>query len=306
MEIVLGLIALLLVIAAVTSLRSRRTAPTDDTAAGGGLRAEPPHRDFRIVGDEAHVFFDIEVPNGEADEALQVLLIAEAHELLRVKRTAGLAVEHVTLLRAFGRDGGTEVEVGSSPTGAVDEPESETGQGVAAPREGTGSDPLALILDGSFHGAEATALPSRSDELPPLGDELRLTQVILDALDREGVDPKDMTAGELALGLLRHAGYALEDAKGADTYVIAKAGSTTFLKVVDHSHGDHPELSDQAISEFLFGFADARTDRGLLVSGKFGPFAIYEKERREPRIRFITRERLQAFVDGFVMGESGA
>ena len=34
-----------------------------------------------------------------------------------------------------------------------------------------------------------------------------------------------------------------------------------------------------------------------LVSDKFSPFEVYERERREPRIRFVTRERLQKFVD---------
>ena len=37
----------------------------------------------------------------------------------------------------------------------------------------------------------------------------------------------------------------------------------------------------------------------MLVTEKYGPFMVYDKERREPRVRFITRERLQTFVDGF-------
>ncbi len=43
-------------------------------------------------------------------------------------------------------------------------------------------------------------------------------------------------------------------------------------------------------------------DRGLMVSDKFGPFEVYERERREPRVRFVTRERLQGFVDALTVG----
>jgi hypothetical protein len=35
------------------------------------------------------------------------------------------------------------------------------------------------------------------------------------------------------------------------------------------------------------------------VSSKFGPFIIYGQEQREPRVRFVTRERLQKFIDAF-------
>jgi hypothetical protein len=37
------------------------------------------------------------------------------------------------------------------------------------------------------------------------------------------------------------------------------------------------------------------------VTDKFGPYVMYEKERRDPRCRFITRERLQVFVDSFAL-----
>ena len=43
-------------------------------------------------------------------------------------------------------------------------------------------------------------------------------------------------------------------------------------------------------------------DKELLITEKFSPFEIYDRERREPRMRFITRERLQDFVDALVLG----
>ncbi|MDX1448490.1 MAG: hypothetical protein R3246_05450, partial [Acidimicrobiia bacterium] len=60
----------------------------------------------------------------------------------------------------------------------------------------------------------------------------------------------------------------------------------------------YPEIDDGAIQRFLFEFQTAGTDRGLFVSDKYAPFGVHEKEAREPRIRFLTRERLQKFVDG--------
>ena len=48
-------------------------------------------------------------------------------------------------------------------------------------------------------------------------------------------------------------------------------------------------------------FEQSGTERGLLVSDKFCPFIVYEKERREPRVRFLTRERLQQFIDSLAL-----
>ena len=65
--------------------------------------------------------------------------------------------------------------------------------------------------------------------------------------------------------------------------------------------GDHPEVADQLIDRFMADFAMSGCDRGLLVSDKYGPFEIYDKERRQPRVRFVTRERLQKMVDALAL-----
>ncbi len=51
----------------------------------------------------------------------------------------------------------------------------------------------------------------------------------------------------------------------------------------------------------MIRFVSSGADRGLLFTDKYAPFMVYDKERREPRIRFISRERLQAFVDSVAM-----
>ena len=61
--------------------------------------------------------------------------------------------------------------------------------------------------------------------------------------------------------------------------------------------GDHPELDESSIRRFMVEFGSAGADRGMLISDKYGPFEMYDLERREPRVRFVTRDRLQKMVD---------
>ncbi len=83
----------------------------------------------------------------------------------------------------------------------------------------------------------------------------------------------------------------------AGTYMASRAGTRTFIGVVDHEPGGYPELSESAVNSFLASFYSSGADRGLLFSDKFCPHLVYEKERRDPRVKFITRERMQAFAD---------
>jgi len=61
-------------------------------------------------------------------------------------------------------------------------------------------------------------------------------------------------------------------------------------------------LQESEVGRFVVDFLSSGADRGLLITEKFSPFEIYDRERREPRMRFITRERLQAFVDALTVG----
>ncbi len=51
----------------------------------------------------------------------------------------------------------------------------------------------------------------------------------------------------------------------------------------------------------MVDFMSSKADRGLLISDRYGPFEVYEREKREPRVRFVTRERLQGFVDALTV-----
>ncbi len=51
----------------------------------------------------------------------------------------------------------------------------------------------------------------------------------------------------------------------------------------------------------MVDFVSAGADQGLLVTDKFAPFGIYDRERRDARMRFVTRERLQKFINALAL-----
>jgi hypothetical protein len=110
-----------------------------------------------------------------------------------------------------------------------------------------------------------------------------------------------MSAGDLVLGLLRLSDHQVTPGSDADTYVARRAGVSLYVKVVDHQPGSYPELDESDMRAFVAGYSHSKADRGWLVTDKFGPFSVYEKERRMPQCRFVTRERLQGVVDGFAL-----
>ena len=156
-------------------------------------------------------------------------------------------------------------------------------------------DPLAKF--GETVGTSTAPLADRgSDELAPLAEELRLTAGIMAGLRSQGIDPDTMTATDLGVGLLRLSGYDVST-RGNGSYVATGHGTTTLVTTVDHVAGEHPELAEDAVTSFLIAYGSARTERGLLITDKYGPYVIYQKERANPKTVFVTRERLQDFVD---------
>ena len=147
----------------------------------------------------------------------------------------------------------------------------------------------------------ALADRSTTETLSPIGSELRLSQAVEAGLRAQGVDPESADASALILGVMRLAGYAISE-RSDDTADALRAGQRVFVRTVPHEASDHPELEESDIDRFVVGFMSSGSDRGLLITEKFCPFEIYDRERREPRMRFITRERLQAFVDALAVG----
>jgi hypothetical protein len=304
--VVVGVVIVAVVAALAVSRMRARTAlgsPAAPTAASADApRLRAPVREFHVRGGEALVSFDVPLPPGPVDDVLHSLLVREAVEVVREKRSRHLPLDDVTTVRAFARRDGADAEVGSIVLEVV---------GVLPPADHPTLglhfthmpfDPLAYLGEQEFTVSPEVAARTADESLRPLGRDLELTSVTASALRAQGTDPATMGTADLALGLLRFGGYQITDAARPGAYYAARHGTTTYVEVVEHRPGEYPELEERAVDAFMSAFAGSGAERGLLFSAKYGPYLVYDKERREPRARFITRERLQSFVDGFSLG----
>lgn len=262
-------------------------------------RPRPTVVAFHVRDDVAEVTFDVPLPAGGADEVMQELLVAEALEVVREKQHT-LPITQVSKVTAFAGRGGDPVKVGTMelPTrGELPPPL------VAAPQlhlGHVGFDPIDAQFEGDSE-VPSTVTKSRSDTLGPIGGELRIPKAVEVGLRGQGIDPAEMDSGQLVAGLLRLFGYAVVDGGVPDTYTANKGGSVTFVRQVSHEADDSPELDEKDMRTFLVDFLSSKADRGLLVSDKYGPFSVYQMEKAEPRIQFVTRERLQKFIDALAL-----
>lgn len=260
-----------------------------------------PEHDFHVVDNEIKIDFDAPLPAEGADDVLSELLSHHAVEIIndRIRRgqpLAGIPTAQITAKRL-----GESVTVATLDLGEPDEV-IEIDMPVLLPRgSSTGYDPLARFGDGEDANVLVLAENRAPDDLAPIGTELHLTVGVAAGLRSMGTDPETMTVAELGRGLLDMAGY-LVSARADGTYVASGKATSTFVSFVEHKAGDHPELSHQAVVRFLVAFARARTERGMLITDKYGPYEIYKKERSNPDCYFITRERLQGFVDSVALG----
>lgn len=281
----------------IPTRRSNRNLPTPAPTTEIQVdRPRPDVAEFHVEGSHAIVRFDVPLGEGEIDEILSELLVREAIEVVREKRHS-LPLSHVTEVVAMaGRDDARRV--GSAK---LDQP------GTLPPRaEGVDILNLAAISDdpllASFRDrSESSVQPGvetheRADELAPLSEEIRLPRAVATGLRAQGIDPDNLSPGSLVTGLLALFGYQVNPA-GITAWMASKGGETTYLVEERHQPGQHPELEESAIRRFLIEFGSSGANRGMLVTDKYGPFEIYELERRNPKVRFVTRNRLQSMVD---------
>ncbi len=298
------LIFLALVLGAIAVLTSRRgkaakvkAQAVQEVTTIDADRPRPRVTDFHVRGEEAQVVFDVPLPEGEPDEVLGELLTNEAVEVVREKRH-GLPIDGVTTVVAYAGRGGEPRLVGKV---ALEEPGVLPPPMVAAPSLHLGHigfDPLEQQFSEDLpQTAPSLAADQRADALAPIGSELRLPKAVSVGLRAQGVDPAAMSSAEMVRSLLRLFGYSVASTENPLAYTATKAGSSTYLREDPYEPGDHPEIGEVTMREFVMEFLNSGSDRGLLISDKYSPFGVYEREKREPRIRFVTRERLQSFVD---------
>ncbi|NOY56670.1 MAG: hypothetical protein GXP34_11875 [Actinobacteria bacterium] len=307
----LGFIGVVLLVVAVflaivgTMLSRRTKALKEQLKVDGALapeldldRPRPRVTAFHVRGEEARVTFDVPLPPGDTDPVLVELLLSEALEVVHEKQHS-LPIDDVTKVVVFAGREGEPRRVGELP---LAEP------GLLPPLPVVPHLRLTSIgfdaLDQQFEEEPATAPPelvavTASNTLRPIGEELRIPKALDIGLRAQGIDPGSMTAAEMVRGILRLFGYSISPGKDPAVYTATKAGTTTYVREDVYRPGDYPELDEGTIRSFMVEFLNAGADRGLLVSAKFAPFSIYNLEQREPRVRFVTRERLQKFIDSF-------
>jgi hypothetical protein len=256
-------------------------------------RLRPPVKSMHVRNDEVQVTFDVPVP-AEDDEVLTEFLVSEAIEYVREKQHSlpMSQVNHVVVLG--GRDDEREIGRASLEEPGRLPPRSEITQilnlSAFAP------DPLEAGFDPEAGAVPETVASTREDELPPLAEDVRLPKAVELGLRAQGIDPDAVTAGQLFTGILGMFGYRVNPI-APGSYTAEKGGVTTFIREVPHQPGDHPSLDESDVRRFVVDFQTSRADRGVLVTEKYGTFAMYDVERRDPRTRFVVRERMQRTID---------
>jgi len=297
-----------LVVIGFSLYRQRQRAANMDLEDKSWLRAPTPEvgptvrtapvRDFHVHGNEARVSFDVPLPDVE-DQVLNDLLVDEAVEVVREKRHT-LPISDVTEIVAFaGRDEVREIGRTALPSpGQLPPPmESDVFNLTHIAR-----DPFASQFEVDHSVSYDTAVRVPSDELGQLRDELKVPLGLDRGLRARGVDPDVVSGPEFVLGLLELFGYKVAAQGEPDVYMATKEGINTFIRTENYSPGEHPELSEQVVRKFVAEFATSGADRGMLISDKYGPFITHDIEDKDRRIRFITRERSQAFIDSMALG----
>jgi hypothetical protein len=284
-------------------------APATAAAAGlsttrdlfaAGTKHHAPVADFHVHGEEARVTFDVPLAD-EEDPVLNELLVDEAIEVVREKRHS-LPIDDVTSVVALaGRPEAREVGRAHLPAaGQLPPPVAEGGLSFAHIAHDPFTAPFEDETDHSVMYETKSDVPA--DELGPIIDELKLPEGLQRGLRAVGTDPKTVSAPELILALLKMFGYSVTEQAVDGSYMAIKDGLSTFILTEPHVKGSHPELDESVIKRFLGAFGSSGADRGLLLTGKYGPFMVNEIEARQPNVRFITRERVQGFIERMALG----
>ena len=310
--VVIVVVVLVAAAAAFFVMRQRSSGePAAGRDAGDGSlklpdRPMPLVTDFHVRGDTARTVFAVPLGDTEPGEHLVELLSAAAVEHIRTRVLDGLPLAGVARVSVFAMRGAEPEQVA-----VVDLP--KVGElPPPAPiltRPHDGHDPIAAVQAVAADTSVAAAPPA-DGTLEPITSLLKLPSRIDANLRAIGVDTAKMSLEDLVIGLLRNAGYHIEigraglslaSSETADIYSVSRAGKSSLLVIVRHTEGSYPELDEHVISEFAATVAQLRPHQGILVTDKFSPYAMYAREKRDKRLVFVTRERLQSFVDSFLV-----
>ena len=266
-------------------------------------RVEPLVTDFHVNGDTAKALFSVPLGDGPPGEHLTDLLGSRAIEYVRRRTADGLPLDGLRHIEVSAMRGDSAEVVCT-----VDLPEvGVLPDAVESVLVEPSHDPIAAVA-AVVADSSVVAQTQSTQALTPVASFVVLSGPTEAHLRSIGVDPETMSLEELVIGLLRVGGYQVSDGKegfslGADEtaaiFSLQRSGQTTVLAILEHVDGTHPELEEKVLSRFAVGVAQTNPDVAILVTDKYSPYAMYAREKRDKRLVFITRERLQAFVDSF-------
>lgn len=266
-------------------------------------RPAPMVTGFHVKGDTARTLFSVPLGDAPAGDHLTDLLCANAVEYLRTKKADGLpldGIHHIEVSAMRGEDPEVVCTIDLPDPGELPDPRLN----ILVELE---HDPIAHVASIVADTTVSTSVPD-TKTLEPVSEFIELSGPTEAHLRSIGVDPTDMVLKDLVIGLLRVSGYEVTIGRSgvsvgsegkASIYGLQHGGQNTVLTVYPHEVGSYPELDEKILSEFAVGVAQINPDVAILVTDKYGPYAMYEREKRDNRLVFITRERLQAFVDSF-------
>jgi len=302
--ILLVVIAVGVVVLIIKALDSTRETARGAVPSPVAQKPMPLVTEFHVKGDTASTVFSVPLGDAEAGQHLIDLLCASAVEYVRERSREGMPLDEVAHINVSAMRGSTPELIGT----------------VDLPEIGVLPEPDAKILVEATHDPIASlaavvadtsvAKPSGdSSGLAPVAEFIELSGPTEAHLRGIGVDPETMSLEDLVVGLMRissydvhvgRAGFNIGSEHGrAGLYGVTRQGHSTVLVTLTHEDGSHPELDERALSEFAVGVAQTNPDQAILVTDKYSPYSMYEMEKRDRRLVFVTRERLQAFVDSF-------
>ena len=162
-------------------------------------------------------------------------------------------------------------------------------------------DPFASQFEDDLITHVETQVQVPKDDLGPIGQELRIPLGLERGLRTRGVDPTTASGPRVDPGSPRDVRIRGRTPGRWDLLAI-KDNLKTFIRAEPHIPGSYPEIDEQLVRKFIVEFGTAGAARGLFITDKLGPFMIHDVEATNPRIRFVTRERIQRFIDSMALG----
>ena len=294
-------------IKAVGASGSGTSGHDGDAKPSKGLSLGPEVTEFHVKGDTAAMVFNVPLGESEAGQHLVDLLSAAGVEHIRALVDDGLPLDGVARITISAMRNGSPEQIGSVEFAEVGTLPSATDMPALHAVE---HDPVA-VLAAVVADESVTSAPTSTGTLEPVSSFLELTGPCEARLRAAGVDTSTMSHGELCRGLLRIGGYVINDATpqasltsapDAEVFSATRAGQRLQIVVLSHVEGEYPEVDDRVLAELAVLASSPKVDKVMLVTDKFSPYSMYDRERRSDTVVFVTRERLQAFVDSFGLG----